>query len=1094
MKKILSLTIFMTLVITLIASVPPFEADKYYPKVVVVCFEWNAIGNRDGILNYEVTDGIVETGIASFDQLSEEYRFTDLQQTVKALKNPDWNDNGMYPRCVYRVFLESNDNIELTMEALQNDPNIIFAEYEPIYHYDYVPNDPSYSNQWHHQYIKSEYVWDYTFGSDEIVIGIVDSGIKWNHPDLQDNIWVNEAELNSTSGGAAMTINWATGVVSGGNGIDDDGNGFIDDCIGWDFYSSSKQSYQGFADNDHGTHVAGCAGAVGDNAVGVAGSCPNVKLISCRHSPNNTATTGITNGNDGIYYCADLGADVINCSWGGSGGAYAANLAVSYAVNAGSVVCCAAGNDGVDVGITPHYPGNCTDAVCVAATGPNNDVRSNFSNYGTPVDVCAPGSNIYSTIIADNGYAFFDGTSMATPIASGVVALIKSIHPELGAEDLRQRLMDTCDNIDAVNPDYIGMLGSGRINSFTGSMYDLIPDLNVTGYIFYEESGDGDGLPNPGEVVDLMLEITNTENWFLGFGVSATLSCSVPEVTIINDYITFPDIYGGETAWNTSVPFSFQTTEDITSYNIPLTITFTANEGFTWEYEIERELTVELTLVQVGWPISVGGASASAGLIIDLEDDGDKEVIFGDQGGILHVMNADGTNAFPDINTGGIINAAVAAGDIDGDNVEDIVIANEAGHVIAYNASGTQIFDYACGGSIKGAPMIADVDGNGINEVIAATFIGAQVHVINNDGTAFTNFPAALSGGSLSSPAIGDLNGDGNLDIVVAALNGTLDVIDSSTGTELAGFPYSTGAGSYHGPIISNVDDDADPEILVASTTGIVCIINNDGSLLSQTNFANQIKTSIVTANFDNSGNNDLAFVTGNGNVYITDNTGTPLANFPVSLGTNVESTPVIADMDNNGTPDLIFGDNAGYLHSIDITGNETTGFPIFLGSTIKTSPALGDSDGDGDIDILVPNQTSFVLVDYKNEIGDITWANFKRNPRRTGNAYDATAGNNQNNVQPVADNLGRNYPNPFNPTTNISFTLAEESQVKLNIYNVKGQKVRTLVSDKQNAGTHIVTWNGKDDNGSNVGSGIYFYKLQAGARYTSSRKMILLK
>ena len=193
----------------------PFNEEYFLPKRIIVGFEWDAIGNRECILEHELNDGIIETGIASFDLLAEQYEFVDLKQRIDFVKDLDWNDNGLYPRCIYNITLASNDNIEAALEELAADPNIIYAEYEPVYKFDYIPNDASYSQQWFHEFIRSEEAWDYITGNEDIVIGIVDSGIKWNHPDLQDNIWVNEPELNSTSGGNPMNINWATGSVSG---------------------------------------------------------------------------------------------------------------------------------------------------------------------------------------------------------------------------------------------------------------------------------------------------------------------------------------------------------------------------------------------------------------------------------------------------------------------------------------------------------------------------------------------------------------------------------------------------------------------------------------------------------------------------------------------------------------------------------------------------------------------------------------------------------------------------------------------------------------------------------------------------------------
>ena len=1071
----------------------PFNEEYFFPKRIIVGFEWNVIGNRECILDHEINDGIVETGISSFDYLSEQYGFVDLKQRIDFVKDLDWNDNGLYPRCIYNITLASNDNIEAALEALAADPNIIYAEYEPVYKVDYVPNDASYHMQWHHEYIRSEPAWDYTIGNEDIVIGIVDSGIKWNHPDLQDNIWVNEPELNSTSGGNPMNINWATGSISGGNGIDDDGNGKIDDCIGWNFYNNNNQSYQNYVDNDHGTHVAGCAGEIGDNYIGSTGPMMTVKLISSRHSPNNTPSNSIYSGDLGIYYCANSGADIINCSFGGPGGSTTYNNAINYAMSHGAIVTCAAGNENLNLASYPHYPGNATNAVCVASTGPN-DVKAYSSCYGTPVDVSAPGESIYSTIISGNNYASYSGTSMASPVAAGVAGLIKSIHTDLTPQELKTRLEYTCDNIDAANPGYVGMLGAGRVNAFKGTMYDLIPNLIIAEINMLEQTGDGDGVPNPGEVVNLLINLENDDFWLDAVDITATLSCEVTEVTILNDETTYSNIASGSSGWNSGNPFSFETPAELSDFVIPFTMTISANPSATWPYVVEREMVVELTLAQAGWPLVLGSASSSSGVIIDLENDGSKEIIFGDQAGMIHVMQEDGTPVSPfPINTGATIGVAVAVGLVDSDDNEDIVIGNDAGHVIAYDCNGNTIFDYNAGGNVKSNPIIADVDGNGAMEVIVCTFPAGAVHIINSNGTSFPNFPATLDSPVMSSAAIGDLNNDGNLEVLVVTLTGSLYAISSNTGSNLSGWPYALGSGSTQGPSISNVDADIDPEVLIATTTGTVFVIDNDGSLIWDIAAGAQVHTSLVTADFDNNGNNDICFIDQSGNIHLVDQAGNDLPNFPVAIGESVESTPVIVDMDANGTLDIVFGDNAGYLHSIDITGNETYLFPINLGSSLKTAPAIGYADNDGDIEILIPNQTSYILVDYKNSSGILHWANFKRNPQRTGNAFDPTSVTQQEVVPVFTNNLGKNYPNPFNPDTNISFSIKEEGYVSLKIYNTRGQLVKTLISENLNEGVHFTSWNGKDNNNRSVASSIYFYKMDSKG-YSSVKKMILMK
>ncbi|MCD6180925.1 MAG: S8 family serine peptidase [Candidatus Cloacimonetes bacterium] len=1101
MKQIVGLMLICFIVIGLWANQNfTFNAANSYEKTIVVCFDRDVVGNREGIINVDITDGVVHTGISAFDAMAQKHRFVDMKQTVDFIQDLDWNDNGMYPSCIYRISLESNDNIEIALREMMEQDYILFAEYDPIQRIDYIPNDPNFSQQWHLPKISAPLAWDWTTGDDDVIIGIVDSGIMWNHPDLMDNIWVNEPELNSISGGTPMTINWSNGTVSGGNGIDDDGNGKTDDCIGWNFYNpQSNQSYQSNASNDHGTHVAGCAGAVGDNSIGVSGSSMHVKLISSRHAPTSQASPYIQNGNNGIYYCAQSGADVINCSWGGTGGSSQANLAINFAVDHGAVVICAAGNDGTNNGTTHHYPSDATNAVAVAATD-QSDVKANFSNYGEPIDIASPGVSILSTIIAAPGYGGMQGTSMASPVAAGVAALVKATHPDMLPLEIKARLEESADNIDAVNPDYIGMLGGGRINAYRAAMYDLIPDLNIETVVLEELSGDGDNVPNPGEEIGISMELKNSDfdggTWLTATGISVMLSCDIPEVEILSNTITFSDIPGGAQLWNTSVPFKFQIPANSSLQTIPFTATIYANLGNPWPYIIDKEFTVEVGLVQAGWPLAVGGASTSAAVIVDMLDNGVQETVFADNSGKVHAVMSDGTEApgFP-VDLASPINGAVAVANFAGNPGREIVATTEGNHIVAIANDGSIIFDHDAGDIIKTNPIIADVDGNGTNEIIAVTMTGNKVIVLNADGTDFAGFPAIMDAGFLASPAVADLDGDGNKEILCNTMTGQLHAVSSATATDITGFPVALGAGAWKGPIVDNMDADDEPEIVIANLFGKMMIFNHDASLAMEHQVTGQIKGSPVTYDFDGNGTKDIAFTTMAGDLQVIDTAGNNLPNFPVNIASGSEATPVLGDIDNNGTVDIVVGDNDGYLHAIDITGAEVANFPIFFGgeSNLTTSAALGYADDDDDLEIVIPNATSFYMIDIKHSAGQLPWKCFKGNTSRTGDASQAYTPSG-NTVTPVVTNeLVGNYPNPFNPTTTILYNMQQEGPVTVDIFNIKGQKVKTLVNQHQDAGTHYAVWNGNDDNGNNVGSGIYFYKMRAG-KYTSTKKMILMK
>ena len=1092
MKKLL---IVLMLIMAIASYGLDFVADYFHEKVIVVCFEKSSVNNNEGILDFDLSNGIVRTGLSSFDVLAEQYGFVNLEQFIGPVKDLDWNENGVYIQNIYRVFLEDNANIEAAQTALSKDSNIIYSEYETINRQYYTPSDPLFNVQWHLPQTYCPEAWDYTAGSEEIIVGIVDSGIKWNHPDLQDNIWINEAELN-----AGMSINWNNGTVSGGNGIDEDGNGRADDVIGYNFYGQDNNaSYQGYSANDHGTHVAGCAGAVGDNELGVSGASMVVKLISSRHAPTNQNYPYVQDGYSGIMYCADSGADVINCSWGGPGSGTTPNNVINYATSQGALVVCAAGNDNTEhTDSYQDYPSDCDNAVCVAATAPG-DVKSYFSDYGEPIDVSCPGENIRSTIISANGYASYQGTSMASPIVAGIAALVKSVHPSIAPLDLKSRIMNTTDYIDDVNQEYAGLLGTGRVNAFQAAMYDLIPKLTIDNYDFYELIGDGDGVPNPGETLNFEVMLTNEffsgGGWAAASDVEATLSCDMPGVEIVNGEVTFPDIPQFGFGSIEGIPFQISTPTDFSEYEIPVTVSITANPDAEYPYIVHHEVILPLSLTQAGWPFELGGTTSSSALIIDINEDEQKELIFGDHTGILHAVNPDGSGeiaGFP-VTLSGNISAAVAIADLDDDGHREIVVGTEGNFIYAVSRTGEILFTYDAGGSIKGNPMIADVDNNGTQEIIVCTFTGPKAIVLNPDGTDYPGFPVTLPVSVLSSPAVADLNNDGYPEIITVVMSGNMHAISTNTGEDIAGFPYALGGTSWNGPIVANIDDDNEPEVVVATLTGKLVGVNHDGTQNFEKTGLGQVKGSVIVGDLDGNESVEIIFANANGDLYVTDTAGNDLANFPMNIGAGTEATPILANMNNSGSVDIVIGDNDGLLHSIDLNGVETANFPVPLGSTIKASATFGDIDGDGDLEIAVPNQSSYILVDYKNTTGSRLWECFKKNTSRTGVAsqYITSAPNNE--VPVFTTKLGNNYPNPFNPSTTVSFSVKESGNAKLEIYNVKGQLIKTLLNDTVSQGYHAVTWNGTDDKGQNVSSGLYLYKLTA-KNYKSMKKMIMVK
>ncbi|HHZ15426.1 MAG TPA: S8 family serine peptidase [Candidatus Cloacimonetes bacterium] len=1071
--------------------------DPYYfqSKTIITAFTREAIGNDTGTIEYAMRDGVVHTGMESFDRLAIKYDIVEMKQMHPYVKVPTWNDNGVYLQNLYRVMLNSDDNIDAAVEALSKDKNVIFAELEGINRTKYTPNDPLLPQQYVHPRINSFEAWDYTQGSYEVKVAITDSGVKWNHPDLRNNIWINPAEA------PGMSINWDAGTISGGDNLDaGEGGGKRDDLIGWDFYDNDNNPIQTFAGNNHGTHVAGCAGAVGDNEIGVVGTCPIVSIISCKGAPSNSPSTGIAYGYDQIKYAAEIRADIINASWGGPGAGAYPNSIVNYATALGSLVVTAAGNDNKEHDSSyQDYPADCVQALCVASTG-QGDVKSNFSDYGAPIDICAPGEGILSTIILNNGYEALSGTSMASPNVAGVAALVKSMNPDLEPMQLMQRLMNTSDYIYDKNPAYMNLLGMGRVNAFAAVMYDKIPNISVKDTKIEEIEGDGDGVPNPGEKIRLKVSLENYMNpmtgleWRTAENLTATLSTNYQGINITQAEASFGSLTAGSTLWNNSTPFIFEAAANLPSEPIPFELNLSANLDSDFPYERTVPFTVSLSNHQAGWPIETGGASNSSPILWNMDNDPEPEMIVSDHLGNVLVLKKDGrtqVSGFP-LNLGANVIGSIAMTPYGNNGQIGFAASLQNNNIAFFGGNGQIIFNVPAGGPLRSGPVITSLGQNSNYQIVCATQSGSVV-ALDTQGNPIPNFPVSVGGAILAPPAIADLNNDGHHEIIVSTLNGKLHALDSRTGENISGFPVTMAGGTQNPITIANLDNDAYPEIIVAtSSAGKVLAYKHDGSLHFSKDVDGAIRGGAVMADVNSSGSKKIVVVSNSGKVYFLNPDGSDMPNTPVNANCTVESSPVVATFDGDRYAGVIFGDTNGFLHSVRADGTESPNFPIPIGGNLKVSAALGDVDFDNDIDIVVPTDRGFTVIDIKRGAQSYEWPCFMGTYNRAGNIVQPT--NEDDPVVPVFDTaLNGNYPNPFNPNTTISFSLKHKAQVNLTIYNQRGQKVRELIDEIMPAGNHHLTWNGTDDNGKGVSSGVYFYKMQSD-NYTSTRKMIMMK
>lgn len=370
---------------------------------------------------------------------------------------------------IIRVEFSQVSKIEDFINELQRMSGIEYAERVRVNKTDIVPNDPLFATangSTHLNQIDAQNAWNVYNGNSNITVAIVDNAVMYTHADLIGNTYTNTIEANGTTG------------------VDDDGNGYIDDINGFDVADDDANAVPASSLQSHGTHCAGIAGANNNNSIGIASIGWNIKIIPVKSSIDASPSFSVDFGYEGIIYAVKAKAKIISCSWGNLGlSSQSEQYVIDYAWNRGCIIFASAGNFG---NTTPNYPGAYNHVYCVAWVDPN-DTKAGNSNYGTYVDISAPGSNILSTLpyTTTVNYNIDSGTSMATPMVAGLAGLILSKSPGMTRNDVLNCISSTAANIYTVsgNTSYASNsgLGAGRINAFAAmtcaASYSTLPPV-----------------------------------------------------------------------------------------------------------------------------------------------------------------------------------------------------------------------------------------------------------------------------------------------------------------------------------------------------------------------------------------------------------------------------------------------------------------------------------------------------------------------------------------------------------------------------------------------------------------------------------------
>ncbi|MDA3844018.1 MAG: S8 family serine peptidase [Candidatus Kapabacteria bacterium] len=389
---------------------------------------------------------------------------------------------------------ESDIDPQAACGKLSSRPDVIYAEPVPIHKFSVTPNDSLFKDQYYLGTTKVFEALELINPQRTVLVGVVDTGVDYDHEDLKGQMYENPGENGLDFDGNDKKS----------NGIDDDDNGFIDDWRGWDFMSSVEPGYDNdpYPGHGHGTHISGVIAALTNNEIGIAGIADFVKIIPVKIGKDNPTSTSVHNSYQGILYAAVLGAEIINCSWVSTTKSEAEEEIVIAAEKLGALIIGAAGND---FDHRRSYPASYGNSISVAATD-KEDRKTTFSNYDETVDLSAPGDNIMSTLPLNN-YAAWDGTSMATPVVVGIAAILKIVYPDYSPVQLAEHLKLGTDDINNINPAFYGLIGSGRINALKAVELTNPRSVIIEDYTIIDENGDA--AYELGEKIEIEIELLN---------------------------------------------------------------------------------------------------------------------------------------------------------------------------------------------------------------------------------------------------------------------------------------------------------------------------------------------------------------------------------------------------------------------------------------------------------------------------------------------------------------------------------------------------------------------------------------------------------
>jgi len=960
----------------------------------------------DQRVSLQQVGGKVVTGLAPLDTLHRKFKVKKQERLFKEFKLTALRSDKF--SSVYLLQVPGGTDLMKMKTAYEARPEVEYAELDRKLELFEAPNDPLFRHQWYlnntgqgywgvnripghrndTQVIKRGTV-DADVDALEVfeagreatipLVGIIDTGVDLDHPDLADHIWVNPGEdLNHD------------GIITPDeiNGLDDDHNGFADDFQGWD-YSGYLDSIYVIEDNDptdyfgHGTHCAGIVAAERGNGLGVSGLATPCRIMAVKIFPYALFSLSAR----GIVYAADNGCDLINMSWGSPYPSKLIEDALDYALEKGALPIAAAGNSGAN---DHFYPASLPQVFTVGASNSDDEV-THFSTYGEYLEVVAPGEDILSLRadstdmyaeggasgieplihIVDSLYYLADGTSMAAPCVVGAAAHLLAASPGLSTQRIREIIEQSADDLifpyGGDTPHCPGKdiySGHGRVN--LNSALQLLSGRLAKIDDPYENAIIAGDVAIVGTAAGAAFD-----NYVLEYGqgyspeewteISSSASAVLKDTLGIWNSGALTGLY----TLRLTVGDENQAVVHVRAANDVCVRIASPNDGDTlirhaqvWGSAVAPDFSHYI--LEYGF-----GASPSFWIPIDTSTRMVADHILGDW--LVSYLEEASYSLRLTVKTG--------AGQVYADTV---VV-----HIKGLGSSDWFV-ELSNFGSLS--PVVGDVDGDGYDEIVVG--VGSPVgwrrtggiEVFSHTGEREPGWPKDVNKNMMSSPALGDLDGDGIDDIVICCeSDGIRAYLSSSPDWSAKSSVGMTYSWSLATPVLADLDNDGSLEVLTVSDEGGVYAFRNDGQSVIPGKLGFFGRTSagsstgfpcLSVADLDLDGQNEVIAAIASpaggfprGGIYIWDAGGRPL--FEPGSHANTFGYVygmAVANVDQN--PDLEIVVLGAGLDTVSLSafkkdGSQADNYPIVLEDIspilwFGNHPAVGDLEGDGVLEIVV--------------------------------------------------------------------------------------------------------------------------------------------